>query len=105
MAKLRIDNNEYDTDAISDDAKAQLAAVQFCETELRDLQAKASAIQLARTSYLAALKNALDNPLVSSGSSGPTTHRGEPVNAVEQASPSEAAGKKKKGLLGGLFSK
>ena len=43
MTKLKIDNKEFDLDALSDDAKAQLVSLQFCDQELDRIQAQAAA--------------------------------------------------------------
>ncbi len=59
MTTLTIDNVEYNIEDLSDDAKAQLVSLQFCEQELARLQAQAAALQTARIAYTNALKNAL----------------------------------------------
>jgi hypothetical protein len=59
MPILKIDNKEYDLDTLSDEAKAQLASMQFCDQELARLQAQAAAYQTARMAYAKALKEAL----------------------------------------------
>ena len=59
MTTINIDNIEYDTDKLSDEAKAQLASIQFCDQELARLQAQAAAIQTARMAYAKALQSAL----------------------------------------------
>ena len=59
MTTLNIDNKEYDLDTLSDEAKAQLAAMQFCDQELARLQSQAAAYQTARMAYAKALKEAL----------------------------------------------
>ena len=59
MAKVTIDEKEYDTDDLSDEAKAQLASFQFVENELARLNAQSAAIQTARNAYARALKEAL----------------------------------------------
>ena len=51
MAKITIDNKEYDTELLSEEAKGQLASIQFVDTELARLQAKAAALQTARVAY------------------------------------------------------
>lgn len=56
MPTLKIDNKEYDLDSLSDECKAQLASIQFVEQELVRLQAKAAALQTAKTAYLQALQ-------------------------------------------------
>ena len=59
MAKIKIDNIDYDTDKLSDEAKAQLVSLQFCDQELARLQAQAAAYQTARQAYAKALQAAL----------------------------------------------
>ena len=59
MPTLNIDNKEYDLDALSDECKAQLASIQFCDHELARLQAQAAALQTAKNTYLQALKASL----------------------------------------------
>jgi len=59
MPTIKIDNVDYETDKLSDEAKAQLASLQFCDQELARLQAQAAAIQTARMAYAKALNEAL----------------------------------------------
>ena len=59
MAKVMIDEKEYDTDDLTDEAKAQLVSYQFVENELARLNAKSAALQTARIAYARALKEAL----------------------------------------------
>ena len=56
---MKIDNIEYDADKLSDEAKAQLVSLQFCDQELQRLQAQAAALQTARMAYAKALQAAL----------------------------------------------
>ena len=59
MTTITIDNKEYDFDKLSDEAKAQLVSLQFCDQELQRLQAQAAAYQTARMAYAKALNEAL----------------------------------------------
>ena len=59
MASINIDNMDYDIDTLSDEAKAQLQSLQFCDSELSRLQAQAAVLQTARMAYSTALKAAL----------------------------------------------
>ena len=63
MATIKIDNVDYDTDTLSNEAKAQLISMQFCDQELARLQAQAAAYQTARQAYAKALQAALPTPL------------------------------------------
>ena len=63
MPTIKIDNIDYDTDTLSNEAKGQLISMQFCDQELQRLQAQAAAIQTARIAYAKALQAALPTPL------------------------------------------
>ena len=60
---ITIDNKQYDLDTLSNEAKAQLISMQFCDQELARLQAQAAAYQTARQAYAKALQAALPTPL------------------------------------------
>ena len=64
MTTLKTNNVDYDTDKLSDEAKAQLISLQFCDQELARLQAQAAAYQTARMAYAKALQAALPAPTV-----------------------------------------
>jgi len=59
MATIKIDNIDYDIDTLSNEAKAQLVSLQFCDQELQRLQAQAAALQTARKAYAKALQETL----------------------------------------------
>ncbi|WP_031596670.1 DUF6447 family protein [Ferrovum myxofaciens] len=59
MAKITIDNTEYEFDSLSDEAKAQLSSLQFVGTEMERLKAQIAVFQTARMAYSRALKEAL----------------------------------------------
>ncbi len=59
MPTIKIDNVEYDFDKLSEETKAQLISMQFCDQELQRLQSQAAAIQTARQAYAKALQAAL----------------------------------------------
>lgn len=59
MTTITIDNVNYETEKLSDEAKAQLVSLQFCDQELARLQAQTAAIQTARIAYSRALQAAL----------------------------------------------
>ena len=63
MPTIKIDNVDYDSDTLSNEAKAQLISMQFCDQELARLQAQAAAYQTARQAYAKALQAALPTPL------------------------------------------
>jgi cell division protein ZapA (FtsZ GTPase activity inhibitor) len=59
MTTITIDKQEYELDNLSDDAKAQLASIQFVDAEIARLQSQSAVLQTARVAYAAALKAAL----------------------------------------------
>lgn len=59
MPTITIDNKNYDLDSLSNEAKTQLASIQFVDAELARLQAQAAALQTARIAYAKALQEAL----------------------------------------------
>jgi len=59
MTTITIDNKQYELESLSNDAKSQLASIQFVDSELSRLQAKAAALQTARLAYSKALQAAL----------------------------------------------
>ena len=59
MTQIKINNVDYETDKLSDEAKAQLVSLQFCDQELARFQDQAAALQTARIAYANALKELL----------------------------------------------
>lgn len=59
MPIIKIDNKDYELDSLSDEAKAQLASLQFVDAELQRLNAKNAVLQTARMAYSKALNEAL----------------------------------------------
>jgi len=63
MPQITIDNHSYDLDTLTDEAKAQLTSLQFCDAELARLQAQTAVLQTARMAYSKALQAALPSVL------------------------------------------
>ena len=61
MAKITIDEKEYETDDMSDEAKAQLQSLQFVDNEIVREQLKTAALRTARNAYAQALQLALES--------------------------------------------
>jgi hypothetical protein len=59
MATLTIDDRKYDTEKLSDDAKAQLGALNLVDRKIADLQQDMAILQTARNAYARALAAAL----------------------------------------------
>ncbi len=64
MAIIKIDDKDYDTDALSEESKAQIVSIQFVDQELQRLNAQAAVLQTARVAYSKALSDALGAELV-----------------------------------------
>ena len=80
MTKVIIDEIEYDSENMSDDAKAQLKALQFVSDELNRLQLQSAALQTARHAYANALKGLIgeepDEALDEAGAGGLVSFEG-----------------------------
>lgn len=59
MPMITIDGKEYDTDSLSDEAKAQLGSIQFVDRKIAELKAEVAAMQTARNAYGKALTELL----------------------------------------------
>lgn len=59
MSKITIDNKEYEIESLSEEAKAQIASLQYVDAELIRLQAQLAAMQTARNAYATALNGLL----------------------------------------------
>ena len=92
MANITIDGKEYDADALSDEAKAQLVSLQFCDMQLQRLQAEVASFQTARMQYARALQEELQKPQNS-------------ANGLGDGKDTTQAGPEKKKCLTGFFSK
>jgi Family of unknown function (DUF6447) len=59
MNTITIDGIDYDLDALSNEAKTQIASIQFVDAEIVRLDAHMAALQTARMAYVTALKAVL----------------------------------------------
>jgi Family of unknown function (DUF6447) len=59
MPNITIDDNEFDLDSLSNEAKSQLQMIQICDQELGRLNAQLAIAQTARMAYSKALQEAL----------------------------------------------
>ena len=59
MPNIKIDGKEYDIDELSEEAKAQVASLNFVDQELVRLTAQIAAMQTARNTYGRALNEIL----------------------------------------------
>ena len=60
MASLTIDGKDYDSDDLSENAKAQLVSLQAVDRRIENLQEELAILQTARIAYGNALKTELD---------------------------------------------
>tara|TARA_E500000331_G_C16896557_1_gene557082 strand:- start:160 stop:345 length:186 start_codon:yes stop_codon:yes gene_type:complete len=61
MAKITIDEKEYETDDLSDTAKANIASLQFVKNEIIKLNAQLAVYKTAEISYSKAVKENLES--------------------------------------------
>ena len=59
MSIIRIDEIEYETDLLTEEAKAQLLSVQHTDQKIAELQRDLAIAQTARASYANALRELL----------------------------------------------
>ena len=60
MAKVTLDGKEYETEDMSDNAKGQLASLQFIEVHVQKLRNEIAVCDTARMAYTRALKEELE---------------------------------------------
>ncbi|MDG2140278.1 MAG: DUF6447 family protein [Gammaproteobacteria bacterium] len=60
MAKITLDEKEYDTEQMSEGATAQLQALQFVNNEITMLKLRGAALETAKNAYIRALKSILE---------------------------------------------
>ena len=60
MAKITLDEKEYDTEQMSEEAIAQLQALQFVNNEITALKLRGAALETAKNAYINALKSILE---------------------------------------------
>lgn len=61
MPLINIDGIEYNTEDLSDNGKAQLASLQFLESQMSKLKLELAVYQTARNSYASALQNEIES--------------------------------------------
>lgn len=59
MSDITIDGVEYDSESLSDEAKAQIVSLQAAEQKIAQTQQDLAILQTARNAYAAALKDIL----------------------------------------------
>ena len=60
MPKISIDEKEYDTEGMSEEALSQVQAIQYTTNKLVELQLQGAALQTAKNTYTKALKEILE---------------------------------------------
>ena len=61
MATIKIDDVDYNSDDLSENAKAQVVSLQFCQSEINRLKSQLAVFQTAAAGYTKALKDELGN--------------------------------------------
>ena len=61
MPKITVEGMEYNTEDLSEKGLAQLASLQFLEAQMAKLKSEIAVYQTARNSYIAALKEDVEN--------------------------------------------
>ena len=61
MPNITVDGKEYDLDDLNENAKMQLANLQFVQGEIKKLEANLAVYRTAASTYSTALKNELED--------------------------------------------
>ena len=56
MAKVNIEGKQYDTDALSPEARDLIQNVQYCDEKMAELKREMAVLQTARNTYARALQ-------------------------------------------------
>lgn len=60
MTKINVDGVEYDTETMTDNAKAQVASLQFLQAHMQQIQNEIAVFETAKRRYLLLLKDELE---------------------------------------------
>ena len=60
MPKITVDGMEYNTEDLSDNAKAQIASLQFLEAQMAKVKSEIAVYETAKSAYIQALKAELE---------------------------------------------
>ena len=60
MPKIQINDKEYDSESLSDDAKKQLSSLVFVQNEIKRLNSELAVYKTAQNSYSIALSKAIE---------------------------------------------
>ena len=61
MPKITVDGMEYNTEDLSDNAKAQIASLQFLEAQMAKIKSEIAVYETAKSAYIHALKAELES--------------------------------------------
>ena len=61
MPKITVDGMEYNTEDLSDNAKAQVASLQFLEAQMAKIKSEIAVYETAKSAYIQALKAELES--------------------------------------------
>ena len=64
MATLTIDNKQYEIEKLSPEAQTKLNSARFCDQKIEQLEAELAVVRTARTAYLQALPDLLNNDAI-----------------------------------------
>jgi len=59
MATITIDGKVYDTESLSDEAKAHIQSLKFCDQKVNDLNNELAVVNTARNAYARELQGML----------------------------------------------
>ncbi len=60
MANIKVDGIDYDTDSLSEEAKATVVSLQFVQSELQKANATIAILKTAESAYVNSLKQEVE---------------------------------------------
>ena len=73
MPKIKLDDIEYNSEDMSENAKAQLVSLQFTDAQIRKLKQEIAISETARLAYIAALRREIEESGILPAASEQTT--------------------------------
>ena len=61
MPKITVDGMEYNTEDLSDNAKAQIASLQFLEAQMAKIKSEIAVYETEKSAYIQAIKAELES--------------------------------------------
>lgn len=95
MPTVNIDNKLYELSKLSDDARAKLESVRFCDQKIQQLEAELAVARTARSAYLQSLTSLLDDSALVATKENSVAKKAPAKKAAAKKAPAKKAPAKK----------